>query len=154
MSVLSFSYFALCSVNFGFAGGRPWQSAASARWLANSVRPSAPMLVPKVPLPLLKLSQALAHLKPPPHGQNPSLEFLRSARDLLPPLSPLCPRTRGLFPRIGFAVAFSPSLPNPGDPIATLAHACPNSGDLTAAERSIAARNRSALSGLISSVRS
>ena len=32
------------------------------------------------PLPLLKLSQALARLKPPPHGWNPSPEFLRSAK--------------------------------------------------------------------------
>jgi hypothetical protein len=68
--------------------------------------------------------------------------------------SPLCPRTRGLFPAIGIVVAFSSSLPNPGDPGATLAHAYPNSGALTATERSSAVRSRSALPGLISSVRS
>ena len=59
-----------------------------------------------------------------------------------PLFSPLCPRIRGLFPAIEFAVAFSPSLPNPGDPGTTLARACPNSSDLTTAERSSAARSR------------
>jgi hypothetical protein len=68
--------------------------------------------------------------------------------------SPLCPRIHGLFPAIEFAVAFSPSLPNSGDPGATLAHACLNSGDLTAAERSSAARSHSPLPGLIPSVQS
>jgi hypothetical protein len=71
-----------------------------------------------------------------------------------PLFSPLCPRIRCLFPAIAFAVAFSPSLPNPDDPGTTLAHACLNSGDLTAAERSSAARSRSPLPGLIPSVRS
>jgi hypothetical protein len=71
-----------------------------------------------------------------------------------PPFSPLCPRIRGLFPAIEFAVASSPSLPNPGDPGVTLARACLNSGDLTAAERSIAARSRSPLPGMMSPVRS
>jgi hypothetical protein len=47
-------------------------------------------------------------------------------------------------------VSFSPSLPNPGDPGATLARACLNSGDLTAAGRSNAARSRLSLTGLIS----
>jgi hypothetical protein len=37
----------------------------------------------------------------------------------------------------------SPSLPNPGDPGATLARACPNSSDFTTAERSSAARSGS-----------
>ena len=46
-------------------------------------------------------------------------------------------------------MAPSPSLPNSGDPGATLARACLNSGDLTAAERSGAARSRLFL-GLIS----
>jgi hypothetical protein len=59
-----------------------------------------------------------------------------------PPLSPLCPWIHGLFPAILFAVAPSPSLPNSGDPGATLARACLNSGDLVAAERSGAARSR------------
>jgi hypothetical protein len=55
------------------------------------------------------------------------------------PFSPLCLRIHGLLPAIEFAVAFSPSLPNSGDPGATLAHASLNSGDLTAAETSSAA---------------
>jgi hypothetical protein len=62
-----------------------------------------------------------------------------------PPFSPLCPRIHGLFPAIEFAVAFSPSLPNSGDPGTTLARASLNSGDLTAAETSNAARSRSPL---------
>jgi hypothetical protein len=69
-----------------------------------------------------------------------------------PPFSPLCPRIRGLFPAIEFAVAFSPSLPNSDDPGATLTRSCLNSGDLTAVERSSAARSRSPLPGLIPSV--
>jgi hypothetical protein len=40
------------------------------------------------PLPLLKLAQALARLKPPPRGQNASPELLRSARDFLPAVLP------------------------------------------------------------------
>jgi hypothetical protein len=67
--------------------------------------------------------------------------------------SPLCPRIRGLFPAIEFAVAFSPSLPNSGDPGATLARACLNFGDLPAAERSSTAHSRSPLPSLIPSVR-
>jgi hypothetical protein len=59
-----------------------------------------------------------------------------------PSFSPLCPWIHGLFPAIEFVVASSSSLPNSGDPGATLAHACLNSGDLTAAERSDAARSR------------
>jgi hypothetical protein len=59
-----------------------------------------------------------------------------------PPFSPLCPWIRGLFPAIEFAVAPSSSLPNSGDPGATLARASLNSGDFTAAERSGAARSR------------
>jgi hypothetical protein len=66
--------------------------------------------------------------------------------------SPLCPRIRGLFPAMEFAVVFSPSLPNSGDPGATLARASLNSGDLTAAEKSSAARSRSPLLGLIPSI--
>jgi hypothetical protein len=68
-----------------------------------------------------------------------------------PPFFPLCSWIHGLFPATEFTVAFSPSLPNPGDPGATLARACLNSGDLTAAERSNAARSRSS-PGLISPV--
>jgi hypothetical protein len=59
-----------------------------------------------------------------------------------PPFSPLCPWIRGLFPTIEFAVAPSSPLPNSGDPVATLARARLNSGNLTAAERSGAARSR------------
>jgi hypothetical protein len=58
------------------------------------------------------------------------------------PLSPLYPWICGLFPAIEFAVAPSSSLPNSGDPGATLARASLNAGDLTAAERSGAARSR------------
>jgi hypothetical protein len=60
-----------------------------------------------------------------------------------PPFSLLCPWIHGLFPAIEFAVAPSPSLPNSGDPGATLARASLNSGDLTAAERSGAAHRHS-----------
>jgi hypothetical protein len=51
---------------------------------------------PKVPLPLLKLSQALARLKPPPHGRNPLPEFLQSPRGLLPAVLP--PQYADLWP--------------------------------------------------------
>ncbi|PWZ06686.1 hypothetical protein Zm00014a_043346 [Zea mays] len=60
-----------------------------------------------------------------------------------PPFSPLCPWIHGLFPAIESVVAFSPSLSNSGDPGATLARACLNSGDFTAAKRSSTARSRS-----------
>jgi hypothetical protein len=53
-----------------------------------------------------------------------------------PPLSPLSPWIHGLFPAIEFTVAPSSPLPNSGDPGTTLARACLNSGDLTAAEGS------------------
>jgi hypothetical protein len=70
---------------------------------------------------------------------------------LSPPFSPpLCPWIRGLFPAIEFTVAPSSPLPNSGDPGATLARACLNSGDLTAAERSDAARSHLFSLGLIS----
>jgi hypothetical protein len=59
-----------------------------------------------------------------------------------PPFSLLCPWIHGLFPAIEFAVAPSPSLPNSGNPGATLARASLNSGDLTVAERSGAACSR------------
>jgi hypothetical protein len=45
-------------------------------------------------------------------------------------------------------------MPNYGNPGATIARACLNSGDLTAAERSSAARIRLPLLGLIPSVQS
>ena len=59
-----------------------------------------------------------------------------------PLFSPLCVWIRGLFPAIEFTVARSSPLPNSGDPGATLARACLNSGDLTATERSGAAHSR------------
>ncbi|PWZ12633.1 hypothetical protein Zm00014a_005026 [Zea mays] len=59
-----------------------------------------------------------------------------------PPFSPLCLWIHGPFPAIEFVVAPSSSLPNSGDPGATLARTCINSGDLTTAERNSAARSR------------
>jgi hypothetical protein len=94
------------------------------------------------PLHLLKLAKALARLKPPPHGRNGSLEFLRPARGFLTAVLPSLPVDLWPFPAIEFAVAPSSSLPNSGDPEATLARACLNSSDLTAAEKNSAARNR------------
>jgi hypothetical protein len=67
--------------------------------------------------------------------------------------SPLCPWIHGLFPAIEFVVAPSPSLPNSGNPRATLARASLNSGDLTVAERSGATRSRLFPPGRIPSVR-
>jgi hypothetical protein len=66
-----------------------------------------------------------------------------------PLLSPLCLLIHGLFPATEFAVAPSSPLPNSGNPGATLARAYLSSGDLTAVERSGAARNR-LFPGLIS----
>jgi hypothetical protein len=60
-----------------------------------------------------------------------------------PSFSPLCPWIHGPFPAIEFVVAPSSSLPNSGNPRATLVRACLNSGDLTAAERSSVARSHS-----------
>jgi hypothetical protein len=60
-----------------------------------------------------------------------------------PSFSPLCPWIHGLFSAIEFAVAPCSPLPYFGDPEATLARACLNSGDLTAAERSGAASHTS-----------
>jgi hypothetical protein len=67
--------------------------------------------------------------------------------------SPLCLWIHVLFPAIEFAVAPSPSLPNSGDPGATLACASLNSGDLTTVERSGGACSRLFPPGLIPSVR-
>jgi hypothetical protein len=66
-----------------------------------------------------------------------------------PSFSPLCPWIHGPFPAIEFAMAPSSSLPNSGDPGATVARACLNSADLTAAERSSAARSHLFSLGLI-----
>ncbi|PWZ17079.1 hypothetical protein Zm00014a_012859 [Zea mays] len=60
-----------------------------------------------------------------------------------PPFYPLYPWIHGLFPATEFVVAPSSPLPNSGDPRATLARACLNSGDLTTAERSDAASRMS-----------
>jgi hypothetical protein len=62
---------------------------------------------------------------------------------LSPLFSPLCPWIHGLFSTIEFAMAPSPPLPTSSDPEATLARACLNSDDLTAAERSGAASHTS-----------
>ena len=70
-----------------------------------------------------------------------------------PLLSPLYPWIHSLFPAIEFVVAPSSPLPNSGDPGATLAHACLNSGDLTAEERSGAACSHLFSLGLIPIVR-
>jgi hypothetical protein len=59
------------------------------------------------------------------------------------PFYPLCPWIHGVFPAIEFDVAPSPSLPNSGDPGATLACAYLNTDNLTAAERSGAASRMS-----------
>jgi hypothetical protein len=59
------------------------------------------------------------------------------------PFSPLYPRIRYHFPATEFAESFSPSLTHPGDPGTTLARACPNSSDFTAAERSGTTHSRS-----------
>ena len=69
-----------------------------------------------------------------------------------PPFSPLCLWIHGPFPAIEFTVAPSSSLPNSGDPGATLARASLNAGNLTASERSGAARSRLFPLGLILSV--
>jgi hypothetical protein len=66
--VPNFPYCALCLANFGITDARPRRSAILARWPADLARSSSPVLVPKVPLPLLKLAQALVRLKPPPRG--------------------------------------------------------------------------------------
>jgi hypothetical protein len=58
-----------------------------------------------------------------------------------PSFSPLCSWIHGPFPAIEFAVAPSSSLPNSGDPRATLARASLNSGDLTVVERNSAAHS-------------
>jgi hypothetical protein len=70
-----------------------------------------------------------------------------------PPFSLLCSRIHDLFPAIEFVVVPSPSLPNSDDLGATLARASLNTSDLTAAERSGAARSRLFPPGLIPSVR-
>jgi hypothetical protein len=78
LPVLNFPSLALCLANFGIIGARPRRSAVLAWWPTDLARYSSPTLVPKVPLPLLKLAQALACLKPPPFnppGLIPSVRF-------------------------------------------------------------------------------
>jgi hypothetical protein len=140
--VPNFPYCALCSSNFAFAGARPRQSTALARWLADLARSSSPVLVPKVHLPLLKPAKALARLKSPPRGRSRSPKLLRPTRDLLTAALSSLPVDSWPFPAIEFAVAPSSPLPNSGDPGATLARARLNSGDLTVTERNGAARSR------------
>jgi hypothetical protein len=94
------------------------------------------------PLPLLKLAQALARLKSPPVAGMAHRSYSGPPETFSPPFSLLYPWIHGLFPAIEFAVMPSPSLPNSGDPGSTLARASLNSGDLTAVERSGAARSR------------
>jgi hypothetical protein len=89
--VPNFPYYALCSANFNLAGAWPRRTAVLAWWPADLAQSSSPALVPKVPLPLLKLAQALAHLKPPPRDRNASPELLRPARDLLSIVLPYLP---------------------------------------------------------------
>ena len=102
-----------------------------------------------LPLPVLKLSQALARLKPPPVAGMPRRSSSSPPEAFSPPFSPLCPWIHGLFPAIEFTVAPSSPLPNSGDPGATLARACLSSGDLITAERSGATRNHLFSLGLI-----
>jgi hypothetical protein len=66
------------------------------------------------------------------------------------PFSPLCPWIHGLFHAIEFAVASSSSLPNSGDPRATLDRTSLSSSDLTAMVTSDAARSHPFTLGLIS----
>ncbi|PWZ26240.1 hypothetical protein Zm00014a_032073 [Zea mays] len=67
--------------------------------------------------------------------------FSDSPETFSPSFSLLCPWIHGLFPATEFVVAPSSPLPNSCDPGATLARTCLNSGDLTAVERSGAARS-------------
>jgi hypothetical protein len=67
--------------------------------------------------------------------------FSDSPETFSQPFYPLCPWIHGLFPAIEFVVVPSPSLSNSGDPGATVARACLNSGDLTTVERSDAAHS-------------
>jgi hypothetical protein len=94
------------------------------------------------PLPLLKLAKALARLNSLPVARMAHRSYSGPPNAFSSPFSPLCLWIRGLFPAIEFAMAPSSSLPNSGDPRATLAHVSLNSGDFTTAERSGAARSR------------
>jgi hypothetical protein len=97
--VPNFPYCALCSSNFALAGVRPRRFAALAWWPADLARSSSPALVPKVPLPLLKLAKALPRLKSLPRGQNGSPEFLWAARGHLTAALPSLPVDSWPLPR-------------------------------------------------------
>jgi hypothetical protein len=88
-------------------------------------------------------SDVLITLSPLPVAGMAHRSYSSPSETFSPLFSLLCPWIHGLFPAIEFAVAFSPSLPNFGDPGATLARASLNSGDPTAAERNNTARSRS-----------
>jgi hypothetical protein len=113
------------------------------RWPTNLVRPSAPASVLEFPLALLKLSQALACLKPSPRSRNPSQEFLRPARGFFPAIPPSLTSDSWPQPRHRVRRVVFPSLINSGDPGTAIARTCPNSDDFTTEERSGAARSRS-----------
>jgi hypothetical protein len=102
---------------------------------------------------MLKLAKALARLKSPPRCRNGSPELLRPARGFLTAVPPSLPVDSWPLPAIEFAVAPSSSLLNSCEPEATLARASLNSNDLTAAERSGAARSHLFSPCLIPSVR-
>jgi hypothetical protein len=73
--MLGFPNCASLLANFDFVGGWSWRSAAPARWPAKLARSSAPATTLGVPLDLLKLVQALARLRPPPHGGIPHRSY-------------------------------------------------------------------------------
>jgi hypothetical protein len=87
----NFPYCALCSANFTFADARPRRTVVLVRWPADLARSSSPEDVPMSPLPLLKPTQALAHLKSPPRDWNGSPELPRPARGLLTAVLPSLP---------------------------------------------------------------
>jgi hypothetical protein len=95
----NFPYCALCSANFNFIGARPRQTAVLARRPVDLARSSSPVLVPKVPLSLLKLAKALARLKPPPRSRDSSPELLWPARDILSVVLPSLPVDSWPLPR-------------------------------------------------------
>jgi hypothetical protein len=85
--------------NFGFADAQPRRTTVLARWPTDLAWSSSPALVPKVLLPLLKLSNALACLKPPPRGRNASPELLQPTRDPLSAVLPSLPSDSWPLPR-------------------------------------------------------
>jgi hypothetical protein len=117
LPMLNFPSFALCLANFGIAGARSRRSAVLTWWPADLARSSSPALVPKVPLPLLKLAQALARLKPP----SPWLECLARAPPVRlrpsPRRSPLSARGfMASFPPLSSSWCSLPICPTPATP--------------------------------------